>query len=528
MGIILDNSVAAGVSIEVKNVPLAFSGEVLARKILIIATALSTCADKHITGTPFLVLSPEDVASKCGPGSMAHRLAIAAFRGSGNAVPVYLLVEADASGATFAEGTLTLTVSAPQSGTLALYVAGKKYGIPVQPTDTATLLGDRIAAAITADQACPVSANNVDGVITFTSKSAGPWGNGITVALDQRPAEGEKKPQGVTVIIAPMTGGSGLPDVAADLPLALGSGDSANEAGFTAVVHGYGKDSTVLDALSEYNGIGNENTGLYQETIARPFRSLVGDVSPGSDGLAALIIYTDTRKTDRTNGIVCRPGSLTHPAEIAAEALGYMEITNAQLAEKGYSDAPLSGIDPGILARNAGQDWTTEYTNRDLAVHNGISPTVVRGGVTLLQNVVSFYRPDNIPEKSRCFRRMRDISIIQNIQATYKQLWGSVKWSNFTVVGNVANVQNSADRALARDKDMVKDDLLSLITAFMNRAWIYDPAPSVAFLKTAQAVQERDGGTGFNTRIPYVLSGEGNILDNVVELDTSFAVMAQL
>ncbi|MDR2433241.1 MAG: hypothetical protein LBD47_01560 [Treponema sp.] len=168
-----------------------------------------------------------------------------------------------------------------------------------------------------------------------------------------------------------MTGGSGLPDVAADLPLALGGGDSANEAGFTAIVHGYGKDSTVLDALSEYNGIGNENIGLYQETIARPFRSLVGDVSPGSDGLAALIFYTDTRKTDRTNGIVCRPGSLTHPAEIAAEALGYMEITNAQFAEKGYSDAPLSGIDPGILARNAGQDWTTEYTNRDLAVHTG-------------------------------------------------------------------------------------------------------------------------------------------------------------
>jgi hypothetical protein len=75
---------------------------------------------------------------------------------------------------------------------------------------------------------------------------------------------------------------------------------------------------------------------------------------------------------------------------------------------------------------------------------------------------------------------------------------------------------------------MVKDDLLSLITAFMNRAWIYDPAPSVAFLKTAQSVQERDGGTGFNTRVPFVLSGEGNIIDSVVELDTSFAVMATL
>jgi hypothetical protein len=123
---------------------------------------------------------------------------------------------------------------------------------------------------------------------------------------------------------------------------------------------------------------------------------------------------------------------------------------------------------------------------------------------------------------------MRDISIIQNMQASYKQLFGSKKWTNFTVVGNVANVQNTASRALARDAGMVKDDLLSLITAFMNRAWIYDPAPSVAFLKTAQSVQERDGGTGFNTRVPYVLSGEGNITRHTIELDTSFAVMATL
>jgi hypothetical protein len=153
---------------------------------------------------------------------------------------------------------------------------------------------------------------------------------------------------------------------------------------------------------------------------------------------------------------------------------------------------------------------------------------MVKGGVVVMQDTVSFYRPDNIPEKSRSFRRMRDISITQNMLASYKQLFGSSKWTNFTVVGNTANVLNLKSRAKARDIGMVKDDLLALITAFMNRAWIYDPAPSVKFLKTAQAVQERDGGTGFNTQVPYVLSGEGNIIDNVVELDASFAVMAQL
>jgi phage tail sheath gpL-like len=410
-------------------------------------------------------------------------------------------------------------------------VSGKKYAVPVQKTDTAALLGDRVALAVNSDEAAPVTAVNVDGAVTFTAKSMGPWGNGITIAVNQRPAEGEKLPPGVAAI-APETGvlsgGAGIPNFADDLPAALGSGDSANEDHYTAVIHGYGSDSAVLDALSQYNGVGNENEGLYQETIARALRSLIGDVSTGSAGLDALIAFTANRKLDRTSGVFARPGSLTHPAEIAAEALGYMEATNASLAEQGYCDAPLSGVDPGVIARMNGQDWTTEYTNRDLAVHSGISTSIVKGGTVIIQNMVTFYRPDNIPEKSRCFRRMRDISIIQNMQETYKQLFGSKKWTNFTVVENTANVQNSASRALARDIGMVKDDLLSLITAFMNRAWIYSTAPSIAFLKTDQSAQERDGGTGFNTRIPYVLSGEGNILDNIAMLDTSFAVMAAL
>jgi hypothetical protein len=294
------------------------------------------------------------------------------------------------------------------------------------------------------------------------------------------------------------------------------------------VITGYGPDSTILDALSQYVGEGNDFTGLYSRNIARPFRSLVGDVGEGSDGLIALITMTDNRVNDRTNGIISRPGSLTHPAEIAAEMLGYMAYVNNDKAETSYVGAILSGVDPGILARKAGDDWTTEYNNRDLAVHNGIGPTIVSDGAVKLQNVVSFYRPSNIPETSNCYRRMRDISIIQNIQYNYKLVFGSEKWTNFTVVNNVANVQNVSDRALARDAGMVIDDLLALINGFMGFAWLYDPAPSVASLKKPGAVTTRSGGTGFNTFVDYVFSGEGNILSNVVNCDTSFSIMATL
>jgi phage tail sheath gpL-like len=529
MGVILDSSVAAGLSVRVDNTPLAFGSSVLARKIVIFATAIPSYEGQYPAGMPFLVLSPEDAGSKTGFGSMAHRLALAAFRGSKNAVPVYLVIEDDDSSAAAAAGTLTLTVSNPAAGTLYLYAAGKRFAVPVQKTDTSSLLGDQVEAAINADLACPVTAANVDGTVTFTAKSKGPWGNGITLALNQRPAEKEKLPAGVTAVITAMAGGAGLPRFSADLPSALGAGDSANEAGFTALLHGYGSDSAVLDALSQYNGTGNENEGLYQETIARPLRSLIGDTAAGSEGLSALIAFTGNRKLDRTTGVIARPGSLTHPAEIAAEALGYMELVNAGLAEGGYVDAPLSGADPGVIAHTApGQDWTTEYTNRDLAVHNGISTTIVQGGSVLIQDMVSFYRPDSVPEASRAFTRMRNISITQNIIATWKQVFGSAKWKNFTVVENTATVQNSASRAKARDIGVVKDDLLSLVNACMGRAWIYSTAPSVAFLKTSQAVQVRPDGSGYNTLVPLVFSGEGRIMRNEITMDTSFAVMATL
>jgi phage tail sheath gpL-like len=528
MGIITDNSIAAGLGVKAKNVVLQAAAAVMPRKILIIATPNAAQADSVPINQPFLVLSPEDVASRAGSGGMAHRLALASFRGSRSSVPTYLMLEADNESAVAATGSVALTATTHGAGTLSLYIAGTLYAITVAAPDTITQIGDKIAAAVSKDSACPVSAVNAAGTVTFTAKSKGPWGNGITIALNQRPGDGETTPSGITAAITAMTGGAGLPGLAADLPLALGAGDSANEARFTDVLHGYGKETVVLNALSQYVGEGNENVALYSDTVARPVRSLIADVSTASTALADLIAFTDARKLDRTSGIVARPGSLTHPSEIAAETVGYMAFLNADYAELGYCDAVLSGVDPGLIARSQGKDWTTEYANRDLAVHSGISPTIVSDGAVKLQNVVSFYRPSNLPETSWCFRRMRDISLVQNIIYNYKQVFGSEKWTNFTVVENTANVQNAKNRAKARDTEMVKDDLLSLITGFTSMAWLFSAAPSVAGLKKPEAVTLRENSSGFNTKVPYVLSGEGNILNNEVDLDTSFAIMATL
>ncbi|MDR0475549.1 MAG: hypothetical protein LBH43_17985 [Treponema sp.] len=527
MGNISSSAMAAGVGAGVQNTVFKSEATVMPRKGLIIATPLPAYADKIPIGKPILVLSPEDVAARTGAGGMAHRLALAFFKGSRNSVPAYLLLEEEPQAAQPATGEIAITAEAQHGGgILALYLAGKAYKVPVVATDSEIEIGNKIEAAINTDLACPVAAVNANGTVALTSKSKGPWGNGITVAVNQRLAEDEALPLGVTCSIIKMSGGMGLPDLAGDIEAGLGTGDSANEQNFTGVVDGYGNDSQILDAKSKYVGEGNDFVGLYSRTVARPFRSMVGDTKTGGEGLQAAIEFTNNRKNERCNGLCSRPGSLSHPQEIAAELLGYMEYMASDRAEASYIDGVLSGVDPGIAARDAGQDWTTEYTNRDLAVRSGVSPLIVEGGAVKTQNVVSFYRPDNIPEISNMYRRMRDIAITQNVLFNLMKNFSSVKWKGFTVVKNKADVTKAVNRAKARDIDDVKDDDLALINSFMDMAWLYDTAFSIQKLKEPTAVQVRPDGGGFNNSISLIYSGEGGILDTIVYVDTSIAVAA--
>ena len=527
MGNISSSSTAAGVGAGVENTVFKSEATVLPRKYLIIATQSPAYLDCAPIGKPILVTSPEDVSGKAGFGTMAHRLAMAAFRGSKNSVPVYLMLQEEPETAQAATGGISFSTDAKHDeGILSLYIAGKAYKVPILSSDIQNTIGERVSSTLGKDISCPVAVTHNNGTVTLTSKSKGPWGNGITIAVNQRLAENECLPQGVFCVISGMSGGSGLPDLEAGLEAGLGKGDSANEKQFTDIVHGYGQDSQILNALSKYVGEGNEFSGLYSRTVARPFRSIIGNTETGSEGLQAAIDFTDNRKVDRCNGMCMRPGSLTHPQEIAAELLGAMSAIAHDRAEGSYIDIILSGVDPGTVARDEGQDWTTEYTNLDLAVKSGISPLIIKDGAVFSINVVSFYRPSNIPEISNMYRRMRDICLTQNILHNLIRNFSSSKWKGFTVVKDKANVTKAINRAKARDIDDVKDDDLALINSFMSMAWLYDTEFSIKALKSPLAVQVRPDGGGFNNSLSLIYSGEGAILDTIVYVDTSIAVAA--
>ena len=511
------NSLAAAVGSGIQNTPFAATATVIPRQILILATydPLKTTV---VNETPVQVFSAEDAGDKFGFGFMAHRLAVQAFEGS-SGIPTFIQPQSEAVGAVAASGKITFTAAITVAGTMYLYIAGISVPVVIPQGIDGAAVAILVAAAITANSNLPITAV-VNGVtlnqVDITAKSKGPWGNEITLRFN---INGEKPlaDLGITAaVIVDMASGAGIPTVA-DALNGLGTGDNANEAFFTDVVHGYGLDTTTLNAISAYVGSGDTFTGLYSKTVSRPFRVLTGDTVADTAGLTALIAITNNRLLDRANGVISVPGSASHPAEIAAQAIGHMARLNNIRAEQNYLGVSLNGIDPGATADR----WTSDYDNRDTAVKKGISPTRVRSGAVYLQNVVTFYRPASIPVNSNAYRSMRNISIYQNILDNIRTNFESSKWQGISIVADVARVASTVDKQKARDIDSVVGDLIQLAGEFYSKGWIYTDSVTI----DALTVAIRTGTDGFEMTFPIIPSGEGNIFDVTTLVDTSVAIL---
>lgn len=512
------NSLAVAVGSSVTNTQFVAEAEVLPRKVLIIGT-YDPLKIAVVDEVPVLVTSAADVGDQFGFGFMVHRLAIQNEVGA-QGIEMWIQPQSETGAAS--TGTITFAGTASAAGTVSLYVAGIRVPVEVANGDTPAAIATATVAAITADTSLPVTAVVNGGVpeqVDFTSKSKGPWGDEITLSFNW--ALDEAFPASVTAVIVAMSGGSGVPNIQDALD-GLGTGDDQNLNHNTDLVHGYLQDSSTLDKLSVYNGIGQSDVGNYDKLVARPFRVLTGDTADGSAGLSALVTVANGRKTDRTNGVIAAPGSPNHPSEIAALALGIMARLNNNRAEESYENQILTGIIPGDQADR----WTSDYTNRDTAVKTGISPTKYSNGNLVLQNVNSFYRPDSVPVGNNGYRSMRNISITQSILNTNKVNWQQEKWTGISIVADKAKVSNTTSRAKARDRNDVLVDLVKLTESFESNAWIFTAAFTIEKLQSEPSrVSIRGSGTGFDTSLPVIYSGEGGIFDMEVQFDISLAAV---
>jgi phage tail sheath gpL-like len=112
-----------------------------------------------------------------GIGSQIAVMAEMALQQS-TALEIYGLAYTESAGVA-ATGTITFATTATGTGTALIYVGGRRYAIGIAKSDTPTVAGDNLAAAINAEDNAPFTANNVTGTVTITARNKGLAGNTI-------------------------------------------------------------------------------------------------------------------------------------------------------------------------------------------------------------------------------------------------------------------------------------------------------------------------------------------------------------
>jgi len=497
------NTLAPITGSSIINKQLSPLAENVERKIMVIGTYLNSIST-IIDNVPQQIFSEGQAGTLYGFGSMIHRLVLNADLG-GNGTQLWVTPQPEAGGSAAAVGGLLYSGASIGAGTHALYIAGIRVAVGISAGDTPAAIATKVIDAINADVDLPVSAV-VNGVtpeqVDLTAKSFGPWGNEISI-FDNLESD-DVTPANLGLVITDMASGAGIPDIQDALD-GMGVGDDKNSNFWTGLTHGYGEDTTTLDSIANWNGLGNTLTGLYDKLVHRPVRVMIGSNASGAASLTALLAVGDGRKEDRANGIVSIPGSENHPAELGALALGYAESLNNSDPNLDYEDIIMEGVRPGNIDLN--DRFTSEHDNRDIMAKSGISSTLVRNGVVYMQNLLTFYHPDNVSAATNSYRDFEKISRIQNILQNQFNLGN--RWKQKTIVAAVEKVTDSEARKNVIDSQVVITDMVVLIKQMIGKGWIRNEEISVASI----IVAERVAGNGFDISADYILSGNSKVRD---------------
>lgn len=513
------SSLEAGVGVSAYNTNFAVPSTDLSRKIAVIGLVDPTLESGLTENVAEIVVNPAHAAVRYGRGYGLAKLIewlSSVFSGEIWAIPQFENTPTQSTGNILFAGTCT------KAGPLHLYIGGHKVqNINLAVGDDGENMQEKVVAAILLDPDLPVTADENGVTPEQADITANSGGLGWDFDIGFNYGFNETYPEGITIpVVTAMSGGAGV-GITEDALNGMGTGDSQNLNGYTAIVHMNLQDETSLDALSNWNGIGNEITGNYAKTVARPVRSLVGDTVAGASGLTDLLTLGGARKEeDRTSGCVAVPGSPNHPAEIAAKVVGIMEEIAAVRPEQNYVGKIIPDIIPGDVTDN----WCSDYDDRDTAKKAGITGTVIRGGSVTLSNIVTFYHPTTIPVESNGYREMCNIPIIQNMLYYLKTNWQSENWQGCSVVADKSKVTNVINRQKARSISDVLDDLIDLSVTFESKAWIWSAQWTIDKLKEGGYVAIRGASNGFDVVLPVLLRVINNIDDIQIQFDASVSV----
>jgi phage tail sheath gpL-like len=189
-----------------------------------------TAAGTLTANMPVQLTSTIDAKALAGPGSVLAGMA-SAYRANDPNGEAWLLPLQDDAGGNAAAGQIVFNANAggTSAGVISLYIAGHLVSVPIGANVVATTVVAAVVAAVNANPDLPViatAAGTIPGsTVTFTAKHKGLLGNDIDLRFNALGATGgEALPNGITVVITALTGGTVNPSLTAAL---AGVGDMA-------------------------------------------------------------------------------------------------------------------------------------------------------------------------------------------------------------------------------------------------------------------------------------------------------------
>lgn len=328
-------------------------------------------AGSAVADVPVLVSRTDEAKTLFGIGSMLERMH-EVTRLNDSMGEVWCIPVADPSAGANATGTITMAGPASAAGTISLYIGAQRVQIPVAATDTATAIAVSMAAVINGDITLPVTATAASDVVTVTARHKGLLGNDIPVQVNYRGhAGGEILPAGVTVTIAPMSGGSGTPDLTAALA-------SMGDEEYDFIIHPF-SDSGSLDA---FRVVMNDTTGRWAYD-----RQIYGHVYTAMRGSVGSLNSFGVGRNDQHMTIA---GFDTAAPNLLWEFAASYGARNAVFIAADPARPTQTGEQIGVLASPSHAQFIK--TERQTLLNSGIATSFVSGGVVRIERAITTYQ----------------------------------------------------------------------------------------------------------------------------------------
>ena len=335
-------------------------------KILVIGQRLST-GGSVAAAKPVRVLDAAQAEAFFGRGSMLHQ-AFRSLKANNRFTESWAIALDDAAAGVAAAGSITFGGPATASGTINLYIGGRRVRASVASAGTGATIAAAAVAAINAATDLPVTAAvnaTSTSKVDLTARHKGLAGNEIDIRVNYYPDEA--LPGGVTATIVAMSGGTGNPDIASAIA-AMG-------------------DEWYSDIVMPYTDAAN--LAALEAELANRFKALVQMDAHAYAAKSATHANLTTLGNSRNSphvSIIGAKGSPTLPWEWAAALCGVCAFQAKQDPARPFQTLPLDGILPPSEA-----DRFT-FEERNLLLFDGIATfTVDAGGRVLIERVTTTY-----------------------------------------------------------------------------------------------------------------------------------------